>query len=384
MSSTPKTILTIDHEQVVRTLLTRTLTAGGYQAHQASNGRDGLKIAQAEALDLILLDVDMPEMDGHEVVRRLKEDERTRLIPVIMLTGRKQKDEKIAGLEAGADEYLTKPISGSELLARIKALLRMKDLQDEVAQLKQEQYEEQLAFAREVQAELLPAEPPSLPWVEIAVRYEPCDAIGGDLYDFAQPDEDRLLMVLADAEGHGISAALLMARAGAHIRSGVQVENLCPAEMLHWINDLISADHGKDTLLPMVCICIDRNSEKLRYANAGHLPPIVVRASGDGVEELESTSPLLGLLEHEPFEEKEVPFGEGDQLICFTDGLAEAVDQYDAEFGAERVKSVAAKHRQASAEALANEISAAWADYASGNACDDMTLIVAKRGVVGA
>jgi len=383
MSSTTRSILTIDDEQVVRTLLTKVLTTGGYQTHQASNGRDGLKIAQAEALDLILLDVDMPEMDGHEVVRRLKEDERTRLIPVIMLTGRRQRDEKIAGLEAGADEYLTKPISGGELLARIKALLRMKDLQDEVARLKQEQYEEQLAFAREVQAELLPGGTPSLPGVEFAVRYEPCDAIGGDLYDFVPVDEDQVLIVLGDAEGHGISAALLMARAGAHIRSGVQVGHLGPAEMLHWINDLLSADHGKDTLLPMLCVSLGRSSQTLRYANAGHLPPLIVRASGGGVDELESTSPLLGLLEHEPFEEREVPFGEGDQLICFTDGLAEAIDQYDAEFGVERVKSIAAKYREASAEALASEISAAWADYTSGNACDDMTLIVAKRGATG-
>ena len=378
MSSEPRTILTVDDEDVVRTLLTKVLEAGGYSTRQANNGSDGLQIAQNEKIDLILQDVDMPGMNGHEVVGKLKADERTRTIPVIMLTGRARRSDKIEGLEAGADEYVTKPVSGSELLARVKALLRMKDLQDEVVRLERERLEQQLEFAREVQGELLPTEVPSVRGLDFAVCYRPCDAVGGDFYDFVPVGDQQAILVMGDAEGHGVSAALLMARAGAHVRSGIEVGRTAPAEMLHWINDLISADHGPDKLLPMVCASVDRGAGRLRYANAGHPPPVLLRAVGDEVVYLESTGPVLGLIEHEPFEEVGIPLGEGDVLACFTDGLNEATDRFDAEFGADRVLSIVRQHRHEDSATIAREVTSAWEDYLHGSPDDDLTLIIAK------
>lgn len=115
-------ILAVDDEMAIRELLAATLKRSGYEVLLAADGREALELA-LEA-DLILLDVMLPELDGFEVCRRLKADRATQAIPIIMLTARLEEIDKVLGLELGADDYMTKPFSPRELVARIKAVLR--------------------------------------------------------------------------------------------------------------------------------------------------------------------------------------------------------------------------------------------------------------------
>lgn len=115
-------ILAVDDEESIRELLAVQLKKNGYEAVTAADGREAL--AKAQGTDLILLDVMMPELDGFEVCRRLKADRATMAIPVIMLTAKAEEIDKVLGLELGADDYLSKPFSMRELMARIKAVLR--------------------------------------------------------------------------------------------------------------------------------------------------------------------------------------------------------------------------------------------------------------------
>ncbi|MDP6505399.1 MAG: response regulator, partial [Planctomycetota bacterium] len=174
------TIMTIDDEDSIRMLIESVLTQNGYRALAADSGAKGLELAQGESVDLILLDVNMPEMNGREVVQRLRANPDTRTIPVIMLTGNNSAKDKVQGLNAGADEYVTKPVSGTELVARIRALLRMKELQDDVLQLEREKHLAQLTLAKSIQQSLIPQELPQIPGLDLAVRYQSCDIIGGD------------------------------------------------------------------------------------------------------------------------------------------------------------------------------------------------------------
>jgi class 3 adenylate cyclase len=111
--------------------------ADDYEVLKAYNGEEALQKVKADPPDLILLDVMMPGLDGYEVCRRLKEKEETKFIPVVMVTALKEKEERIKGLEAGADDFLTKPVDSSELLARVKSLLRIKHLHDELSEINQ-------------------------------------------------------------------------------------------------------------------------------------------------------------------------------------------------------------------------------------------------------
>jgi putative two-component system response regulator len=125
-------ILVVDDESSIVDVLTRFLAREGYGVVTASNGREALERVEQEQPDLILLDVTMPEIDGFTVCRRLKEDERTALIPITMLTGLDDREHRTRGIESGADDFLTKPFEQSILRARIRSQLRMKALTDQL------------------------------------------------------------------------------------------------------------------------------------------------------------------------------------------------------------------------------------------------------------
>lgn len=127
-------VLIIDDEQHIVELLKYNLETNGYKAYFSFNGRDGLSAAFEKKPDLILLDIMLPEMDGYDVCKELRKNKETRSIPVIMLTAKGDELDKILGLELGADDYITKPFSVRELLARVKAVLRRnsKDEEEEI------------------------------------------------------------------------------------------------------------------------------------------------------------------------------------------------------------------------------------------------------------
>ncbi|MEE0480692.1 MAG: response regulator transcription factor [Mitsuokella jalaludinii] len=124
-------ILVVDDEASIRELLTFNLKKNGYEVTAAADGREAL--AKAAGMDLVLLDIMLPEVDGLEVCRRLKADPQTSGLPIIMLTAKAEEIDRVLGLELGADDYVVKPFSMRELLARVKAVLRRsaKDSQSE-------------------------------------------------------------------------------------------------------------------------------------------------------------------------------------------------------------------------------------------------------------
>ena len=124
-------ILCVDDEEANLELLKEILIPYGYEVVSVTNGKDALLGVKSQAVDLILLDINMPEMDGLEVCRQVKEDENLRDIPIIMITGLASHEDRIRGIEAGVEDYFTKPFHKEELLARIKILLKMKRLNDE-------------------------------------------------------------------------------------------------------------------------------------------------------------------------------------------------------------------------------------------------------------
>jgi putative two-component system response regulator len=127
-------VLVVDDEELNRKLLRELLTSRGFQVEEAEDGEGALRKAETASPDVILLDVMMPRLDGLEACRRLKQNHRTQLIPVVLLTALSALDDRVAGLEAGADDFLTKPFHHPELLARVRALIRMKQLTDQLEQ----------------------------------------------------------------------------------------------------------------------------------------------------------------------------------------------------------------------------------------------------------
>jgi DNA-binding response OmpR family regulator len=137
-------VLVVDDEQEIRDLLDSFLTAQGYEVILASDGKEAIKLAGTEDPQAIILDIKMPEIDGIEVCKRLKEKEKTRLIPVIMITG--FEDNKIEALEMGADDFVNKPFDMAELSIRVKSVIQIRHLTNEL--------ERAVAYIEELQKDL--------------------------------------------------------------------------------------------------------------------------------------------------------------------------------------------------------------------------------------
>lgn len=127
------TVLLVDDEPDLVELLQYTLEQAGYRVLAASNGKDGLRLAETERPDIAVLDIMMPEMDGIELTQRLREDAQLRLTPIILLTARVEESDEIAGLDAGADDYVTKPVSPKKLVSRVRAMIRRQAREDEAS-----------------------------------------------------------------------------------------------------------------------------------------------------------------------------------------------------------------------------------------------------------
>ncbi|HBA72970.1 MAG TPA: two-component system response regulator, partial [Geobacter sp.] len=125
-------ILCVDDEPMNLSLLEAMLAPRGYEVTMASNGLEALEKIQRECVDILLLDVMMPEMDGFEVCRRIKSDDQYRNIPVVMITAYAARENRIKGIEAGAEDFISKPFDSMEVMARINMLLRVKALNDQL------------------------------------------------------------------------------------------------------------------------------------------------------------------------------------------------------------------------------------------------------------
>jgi sigma-B regulation protein RsbU (phosphoserine phosphatase) len=209
-------VLLVEDSSTMRRMLSMKLVEEGYEVITANDGAQGLAKASEEPRpDLILTDFEMPEMDGAGLCQALKADKDLRSIPVLMLTTLAETENKVAGLEAGADDYILKPKSLDdfrEMFARIRAHLRIADLNAAVAErnrLLEAVYKKltfELELARKVQLALMPRPPKPRGVLRLAVRYTPANQLGGDIYDIYRQENTRLGILVADDEALGCPA----------------------------------------------------------------------------------------------------------------------------------------------------------------------------------
>jgi sigma-B regulation protein RsbU (phosphoserine phosphatase) len=320
-------ILVADDDATSRKLLARILTTAGFSSTQAADGIEALKLVHAEPPSLLLLDFDMPGMDGAEVLKQLRQDSDASIaqIPTIMLTGHGGEESEVLCLEAGADDFVTKPINQAVLRARIDTQLRLRSmrrqLQAQNAELEawRRNLERDLAAARLTQQSLIPQKPPVLPGWDIAACYRPVIQVGGDIYGWLRMADGRTLFWIADATGHGASAALLTTLAKLLFHHGA-VEHQEPAEIMEAVNNDFRSIFGARSFMTAMCVALDPVTGRASVVGAGHPPLLVARRNG-GTESIPSSAPPLGLLERSEFVETKIDLEPGDLFFLYTDGL---------------------------------------------------------------
>ena len=320
-------VLVVDDDPASRRLLVRTLSTAGFTCRESSNGIDALENVHAELPSLLLLDFDMPGIDGAEVLKRLRADKDPAIaqLPAIMLTGHGGEESEVLCLEAGADDFVTKPINQAVLRARIETQLRLRSMRSQLQQQNDEleawrtNLERDLAAARLTQQSLIPQKPPGLEGWEVAAVYRPVIQVGGDIYGWRRMADGRTLFWIADATGHGASAALLTTLAKLLFHHG-SVEHHLPADIMCAVNKDFRSIFGARSFMTAMCVALDPVSGRASVVGAGH-PPLLVSRRAGGTESIPSLAPPLGLIDATEFLETNVDLDSGDTFLLYTDGL---------------------------------------------------------------
>lgn len=239
--------------------------------------------------------------------------------------------------------------------------------------------EHELELAAGIQASLLPADAPQHPCWRFASFTRPCDQTGGDYYDYMATAAGELDVVVGDVSGHGIGSALLMSTARAFLRA-LHLQGEPIALIMTRLNRLLEADMSDDTFMSMVA-CRLRDDGGCAYVSAGHEPPLVWRAATRSFDAVDGTGMLLGLLDSEEYgEHRLAPLAEGDLLVLYTDGMWEAADHGQVQYGIGRMKEAIAQAASGGAEAVRDALVAGTLGHLAGQApLDDMTVVVVER-----
>ena len=378
-------ILVVDDEPMNVELLDAYLSAEGYEVVTAYSGEEALEKVESEKPALILLDVMMPGLNGFEVCKLLKGKEETRFIPVVMVTALRELEDKIKGIESGADDFLTKPVTSLELLTRVKSLLRIKYLHDELIERKLRQIraenellQRELKIAQEIQQSFLPKTMPEIKGVELAAFNLPAREVGGDFYDFIPIAKDMLGFVIADVSGKGIPAALFMAQSRTLVRASA-ARNPTAANVIREANKLIFEDSKSNMFVTLFYTILDSKKMCLRYVNAGHSPPLLLCETPGDIVFLKAKGIALGVIDEVELQEVEIELTSGDIIVLYTDGVTEAIDENEEQFGQEKLIRVISENRNLSAHGIIGRVDEKVKEFAGKQSqFDDITLIILK------
>ena len=412
-----ETILIVDDDLDILELLKMNLEPEGYNVRTANDGERAVQSATTNPPDLILLDVMMPYKDGFEVIEELKDIEHTKNVPVILITARGQTEDKVLGLDTGADDYITKPFDLREVTARVEAVLGrtrpikyinplMHAMGDKFSEEGLQQLAGHLQAAAAIQKKLLPEQAPNLEGFDIATLLQSSTSVSGDFYDFIPLNETQIGLVLGDVKGNGIPAALLMVMIRTALRLLCDEEDN-PASILKRINDLVVRDTEADLFATMVYGILDTTDSTFTYSNGGHCYPFHWKNTGK-MDHLKTVGMLIGAFEEATFSSDICSISPGDILVFYTDGITEtepgnsevfsenqqistSAEQGDATenaipmdmfYGGDRLAACISKNEALSASALCEAVVNDLTLFSgSTNTHDDRALVIIKRDI---
>ncbi len=293
-----------------------------------------------------------------------------------------QTDDRVIGLiyvdsPAVGREFTRDDLNLLTVMANVAAIRIDRERLIEIEQLER-MHARELDQAAEIQARLLPASAPRIDGLEVAGYNAACRGIGGDYYDFIPYPGGKLGLVVADVAGKGLPAALMMSNLQAQTQAIAETSQ-SPGEVVTRLNRGMSRTCPGNRFVTLFYAIADPAAGELVYSNGGHNPPFLLRASG-GVERLEAGGPVLAILPAARYWEARCAFGPGDVLLMYSDGVTEAVNAADDEFGEERLLECVQRAACTSAQAVVDAVHTAVGAFSAGRpAADDITVVAAVR-----
>lgn len=335
-------VLVVDDSPLQLKILSSMLQRWGLEVSQAQSGAEALRVCDQMRPDAVLSDWMMPGMDGLEFCRRFRAQCGERYGYFILLTSKSDKAEIARGLDAGADDFLTKPVNAGELRARINAGARILQMQRQLSatlgrlQAAYDAVDRDLRQARTIQEALVPRRSRRIGASQVSLLLKPCGHVGGDLVGSFSHCERSVGLYSIDVSGHGITSALMTARIAGLLGGDFPDQNIAlerivhgtlfrpPEEVARRLNDRLVADPGVEEYLTMAYAVADLDSGKVELVQAGHPPPLLLHAGG-GAEFVGQGGLPVGLIPGAHFERLSLQLRPGDRLFLYSDGITEAL-----------------------------------------------------------
>ena len=382
-------ILSVDDENDLELLLTqyfrRKIRKGEYEFVFAHNGLEALTMMLKHPdIEIILSDINMPEMDGLTLLAKINEM-RNPALKVIMVSAYGDMGNIRQAMNNGAFDFATKPIDLDDLSVTIEKAIEQIEYvhasQREHSQL--ESLKGDLAVAREIQQAILPLTSQIKPFVQdkldIAASMTPAKDVGGDFYDFFRIDDERIGFVIADVSGKGVPAAIFMAVSRTLIRA-TGIRGVSAAECMTYSNELLAKESVNCMFVTVFYGIYNIKTGEVTYTNAGHNPPYLLKANGSLKSLGNSKNIAAGVMEDIPFTEETLQLEPGDTLLMYTDGVTEATDTEEKEYGEARLEALLKQSTQADCQQIIDNVKAdVKAFVGEAEQSDDITLLALKR-----
>jgi len=375
--SQPRILIADDQPDLIDALRLL-LKPEGFLLHGVNSPEEALSAVRERPFDLVLMDLNYTGdttsgREGIDLLSRIQALDQ--MLPVVVMTGWGSVDLAVEAMRRGVRDFVQKPWDNAILLA----CLRWEIAQGRARRQEALEAQREIEEARRIQRRLLPSIIPGVEGLEVATSWQPAAGVGGDCFDAIGFGRRRLALSIADVVGKGIPAALLMSNLQAAVRA-FATEASQPGELCQQTNRILCGHIAEGKFISFFYCVADADFGVLTYANAGHCPPILVRGDGS-VERLVEGGPVLGVFPDAAYEQHHVKFGPGDRLVLYTDGISEARDPRDGEFGEEQLVRLAVIHRDCSAPALQARLVDAVTTFTGGRFQDDATLIVVAADV---
>lgn len=344
----PPLVLVVDDSRLQRRIATALLKKWGYRVIEAASGDAALAMCESDCPDLVLSDWMMPGMSGIEFCKSFRALPREGYGYFILLTSKSEKNEIAEGLDAGADDFLTKPVDANELRARITAGERIIEMQrqltlknrvisDTLEELQRlyDSLDSDLLEAKKLQQSLVRERSKSFPGGDLSLLLRSSGHVGGDLVGFYQISPDELGLYAIDVSGHGISSALMTARLAGYLSGSAPDQNIAlergpdgtyraraPADAVALLNELVLDEMETEHYFTLLLARVNLSSGAVTLAQAGHPHPVIQRSNG-GVEQDGPGGFPVGLLPDATFTQFDAQLAPGDRLLLLSDGVTE-------------------------------------------------------------
>ena len=384
MTQVPYKILVVDDEpdleHLVRQRMRRDVRAGRYAFVFAHNGVEALeRLNEDQEIDMVLTDINMPQMDGLTLLEQIPEVDPNIRSVVVSAYGDMQNIR--TAMNRGAFDFVTKPIDFQDLRVTIDRTLHHLTLWREALASRDKlvALQNELHVAHQMQQSILPTSFPKSAGCQVFGSMEPAREVGGDFFDVINLENGCIGLAIGDVSDKGVPAALFMMSSRTLLK-GAAIGDPAPAKVLSEVNQLLEQDNEAVLFVTMFYAVFDPANGELIYANGGHNPPLIVHADGRSTLLPPTHGIALGVVPNLHYEQNMVTLSPGDSLVLYTDGVTEAMNSDDEEFGLERLRQVFTAARSNDARADNQAVFAAVQAFAGERPqFDDITCLMLRH-----